>query len=97
MRIAVDTHVSINAIEALKNTGFDVVTIAGIGEDDESWVSRALSAGAEVFVSSDLDIPNLLERYDSMAIWLDLPQGKVNLYNWIVQSIKRMEERLEKR
>jgi predicted nuclease of predicted toxin-antitoxin system len=91
MKIAVDTTISIKTQDALEKTGFEVVCAAREGEADEEWIQRAIKMEADIVISSDLDIPNLLDRYEYPAIWIDLPQGKINQYNYIVQSIKRME------
>ena len=91
MNIAVDVGVSEKTIAALQGTGFKVVAQAEQGEDDESWVIRAINNGADIIVSSDLDIPNLLDRYEYPVVWLELPQGKINQYNFIVKTIKNME------
>lgn len=90
MKIAVDTCVSIKTKEALEKSGLVVVCSAGIGEPDEEWVSRAIRMGADAIISSDLDIPNLLDRYESEAIWIDLPQGKINQHNYILSSLRKL-------
>jgi predicted nuclease of predicted toxin-antitoxin system len=96
MKIAIDTCISIRTKEALEKVGHEVVCIASMSEHDEDWVSRAILSGAQVIVSSDLDIPNLLDRYDSGMIWLELPQGKINQFNFIIQSLKHFRGMLER-
>ena len=54
--------------------GHSVVMWAG-EDDDEIWVPKAISLGAEVFVSPDLDVLNLLDTLGSDAEFIQFPQG----------------------
>lgn len=63
MKLAVDVQVSNEVIGSLCRAGDEVVCVARMGEEDQSWVSRALDRGAEILISPDLDIPNLLDQW----------------------------------
>lgn len=77
MNVAIDVQcpASLEWDDRLLQKGIKVVCRAEEAEHDEDWVITALSNDASVFVSPDLDIPNLLEQYDSDALWMDVPQG----------------------
>lgn len=72
MRIAVDNQISLSVVKSLKKK-HDVVLWAG-DRQDEVWIDEALALGAEVFISPDLDVPNYLDRINSPATWIDVPQ-----------------------
>lgn len=73
MRLAIDNQISRLTVDKLRRK-FEIV-IAVRDEPDEYWVDYALSNGADVFISPDLDIPNLLDHFDSDAAWIDVPQN----------------------
>lgn len=58
--LAVDTQISHKTVRELSRH-YEVVVVAGQSFSDEDWVEDALSMGANVFVSPDIDIPNLLD------------------------------------
>jgi len=73
-KIALDNQISKETTHKLRALKVDVVYRA-TNERDEVWVLNALNKGANVFLSPDLDIPNLLAQYDVKAVWIDVPQG----------------------
>lgn len=73
MKIACDVGVSNKTIEFLKKEGFDVVYKADHNTPDEIWFYEALDLGADVFVSSDIDIAILVDReYECNLSWVDV-------------------------
>lgn len=90
MLICLDQGIKQSVIVRLDSLGHEVVRVAEHGESDEDWVYDGVAMGAEVFVSSDLDIPNLLDLYGSKAHWIELPQGKINQLNFILKEIKKI-------
>lgn len=77
IKIAVDNQISYQSIQSLNDRGFLVVQRA-FDLPDEVWVIEALKKGAEFIVSPDLDVPNLLDRLNADAVWIDLKQGLKN-------------------
>ncbi len=73
-KLALDNQISKDTMRKLKDFKVNVVYRAS-NESDEVWVLNALNNGANVFLSPDLDIPNLLAQYDVKANWIDVPQG----------------------
>lgn len=71
--LAIDNQISKRVTDKL-SIYFKVVMWAG-DKPDEIWVEEALDLGANIFISPDLDIPNMLEKLESDAIWIDVPQG----------------------
>jgi hypothetical protein len=55
MKIAVDVCVGKRGAALLRAAGHDVIE-AEHGESDRAWFTRAIAAGAELFVSADADI-----------------------------------------
>ena len=92
MKLALDVQISKQAQHELRKFGFEIVYRAGAGVDDETWVLNAIGAGANIFVSPDLDIPNLLERLGTEAAWIDVPQGMrgENQANYIAGRLTRL-------
>lgn len=88
MKIAVDNQISLIVVDKLKRD-HQVVLWAG-NQQDEEWIEDALDRGAEVFVSPDLDVPNYLDKIDSDAIWIDIPQGlpKGKQFDFITKALK---------
>lgn len=72
MRIAVDVNVSNVEIGKLSREGDMVVCVAMDKEEDSSWLSRAIENRADVVISRDLDIPNLLDRWNVLnVLWFE--------------------------
>ncbi len=94
IKLALDGPISRKAAQQLRSQGFEVVFHAR-HEADEVWVPAALNKGANVFVSSDLDIPNLLDKEDTNAIWIDMPQfiGGVDQAGYIISQIIKIRKR----
>jgi len=90
VKIAVDNQVSKQAVRQLSKH-HEVVLVANDSQD-EVWVDHALDLGAEVFVSPDLDIPNYLDRVQSDAAWVDLPQGlrTEDQFSFLMKQIERL-------
>ena len=63
MRIAVDVNVSNREIGELTREGDLVVCTARPREEDWRWLERALEKDADIIISQDLDIPNLLDHW----------------------------------
>lgn len=61
-KVAFDVTYSDKTIGAYSRHGHHVVCVARPGETDESWVGRAMEAGAEIVFSEDSDVGNILER-----------------------------------
>lgn len=72
--LAIDNQISLNVVNQLKKH-YDVALWAGT-KADEDWVDEALALGATVFISPDLDIPNILDRFGADdVLWIDVPQN----------------------
>lgn len=63
MRLAVDVNVSNREIGELAREGDQIVCVARKSEYDQDWIERALERDADVIISQDLDVPNLLDRW----------------------------------
>ena len=74
IKLALDNQISRKAASEVRHAGFEIVYHAK-SEPDEVWIENALTKGATIFVSPDLDIPNYLDRRDVNASWIDVPQG----------------------
>jgi len=74
IKLALDNQISRKAAQEIREAGYDIVYHAR-SESDEVWIENALTKGATVFISPDLDIPNYLDRRDVDAAWIDVPQG----------------------
>lgn len=72
--IAVDNQIAKKTVYTLSEMGFKVVFRATDARD-EDWVGWALDAGAQFIVSPDLDIPNILDYWNSDCVWIELKQG----------------------
>lgn len=93
--LAVDNQVSKATIYKLENL-YQVVKKA---EDlpDEVWVYQALDLGANVFISPDLDIPNLIYRESDTAIWIELPGLKSEKqYAFLIKKLRNIESGIMK-
>jgi len=66
-KLALDNQVSKKVKEEL-SWHYDIVIWADT-LPDEYWVKEALNRGANVFISPDLDIINMLTELDSDADW----------------------------
>lgn len=93
INLALDNCVSKKATNELSQLGLKVVFRA-TNERDEVWVDRAIYKGANVFISTDLDIPNILEKYYEHTLWIGLPQRlKSNKQSKYIY--KKIKERLK--
>lgn len=96
MKIACDVGVSNRSIKFLKMKGFDIVFKANTGQPDKEWFDQALEAGADVFISADLDIARLVETvYDKRIKWINFPnmpysEGKAN--EWLSNRLTKLKE-----
>ncbi len=61
-RLAFDVSYSDKLIGGIARKGHQIVCVAGHGETDEKWFSRAVENGAEIIFSRDSDIINLLAK-----------------------------------
>lgn len=86
--LAFDVSVSPKVIELLEQK-FEVAYRAHEAEEDLTWVNEALERGANVFISSDIDINTLLSDLAPWTVWIDVPQrlsGK-SLYHFVVKRL----------
>jgi hypothetical protein len=58
-------------IGRLARMGHQIVCVARMKEEDDIWISRGLHNGADIFISRDLDIPNILDRWRAKARWFE--------------------------
>ena len=63
MRVALDVNISNFQIGTLARNGDLVVCVAKASESDEVWLTRALDRDADIVISQDLDVPNLLDKW----------------------------------
>lgn len=75
IKLAVDVQISKRAIKELQAAGYSVVYQARMAQKDADWIENALTRGANVFVSPDMDIPAYLDKRDVDAAWIGLPHG----------------------
>lgn len=89
MKIALDNQIS----PTVKLPGHEIVTWAG-DDEDEVWIKRAVEKGAEVFVSPDLDVPNILDHNKYDGIFIQFPQklkGKgYKAEQFLLRKLKRL-------
>lgn len=73
MKIAVDVNVSNREIGELARLGDIIVCVAMKKEDDREWLERALARDADIIISQDLDVPNLLDtwRVAEDVLWFE--------------------------
>lgn len=92
MKIAVDNQIARSTVRLLKSK-YDVVIEAGDMQDEE-WVDIGLSRGATIFISPDLDIPNYLDRVNSDAAWIDVPQNlrERNQFDYLIKQLERLKK-----
>jgi hypothetical protein len=98
MLVALDNNCPWITVERLERAGHEVVILAR-HESDEEWVDVALRRGAEVFVSNDLDIANLLNRWNSDASFIELPKRVrgIELAKWVVNQVTGVQTHREPR
>lgn len=79
-------------MKAFEKHGFEVVVYA---EDrmDEDWVFDAIGAGAEVIVSPDLDIPNMLDKYNVDVDWIDYQSHRKDRFEVTLKELVRIRKR----
>lgn len=94
MLVALDNNCPMWTIQALEKEGHTVV-IRARHEPDEVWMDEAVAGGAEVFVSNDLDIANILDRWNVDGAFIELPKRLSGgaLVRFIVTSINALEAR----
>lgn len=88
--LAIDNQISKTVVDQLSQH-YEIALWAGDMQDEE-WVDEALVMGANVFISPDLDIPNLLERLDPTVFWIDVPQSlpKAKQFQYLMDKIKKV-------
>lgn len=93
MRIALDNNCPFITIEWLERAGHEVVYLAK-EEPDEVWVDYAIQRGAVIYFSNDLDISNLLEKWDESATCIELPKNMngLELARWITKRMKAIQD-----
>lgn len=91
MRIAIDNHVSSAAVQELKSKGISVVLFAN-DRADIDWVKDAVELNVDAIVSSDLDVPNILDKMGSKILWIDIPQKTKyrEQYKIIIKELKKV-------
>lgn len=89
--LAIDNQISLRVVDRLKQH-YEVVLWANT-MSDEDWVDEALCRGANVFISPDLDIPNLLDRVAPDVRWVDVPQGlqRDKQFNYLMNQLKNLK------
>ena len=99
LKLALDNQISKVTVERL-SSHYEIILMAG-DRPDEEWVEDAYFEGANVFISPDLDIPNLLEKIappEVPVFWIDIPQGLKSdkqYYN-ILNQLRKLEKTLNK-
>lgn len=73
IKIALDQSIGVKNIKKLEQYGYTIVCMAKQAEADASWMSRAFNSGAQFIVSSDLDIPSIIEKERYPMVWIDYP------------------------
>jgi hypothetical protein len=91
-KLAIDNQLGHKEYCELKSAGYDIIVEAG-DRADEDWVIEAIDKGVDCIISPDLDIPNMLEREYSDALWIDYTQ---EYRNSIKKLIKRLDKSLKK-
>jgi hypothetical protein len=94
MLIACDNQVSKQYIDAFESHGFKVVTYAG-NRADEDWVLEAIEKGAEVIISPDLDIPNMIQDIEDMY-WIDYQSHRADRFQYTLKQLKLIEKKLRR-
>lgn len=85
MKIACDNQVPLKYIQSLNKSGFEVVFRAQ-DEADEDWVRQAISLDAQIFISPDLDIPNLIQEYPD-TFWVDYKNPMRKAFNKLMTKL----------
>lgn len=96
IKLALDNQVSPSKARALKKHGFDVVVFAR-DRADEDWVSEAIGKEVDAIVSPDLDVPNLLDAYNSDIVWIEYKSHVKNPFNFLMQQLKVVKNYLNSR
>lgn len=79
IKVAIDESIGAALAKKIEGRGYHIVARAGHAETDESWMKRALQAGAVFIISPDLDIPSMIERENLPMVWIDfLFAGHIN-------------------
>lgn len=71
IKVAIDESIGAGLAKKIEGRGYQIVCRAGHAETDESWMKRALQAGALFIISPDLDIPSMIERENLPMVWID--------------------------
>jgi hypothetical protein len=69
-RLAFDVNVSNKVIGQYARQGYWIVCCCNEGETDESFLSRAYSAGATHVFSQDADIGIIIEKEEYEMLWV---------------------------
>jgi hypothetical protein len=67
-KLAFDVNISDRTMGRYARDGCVIVFVAKDGQPDEEWIWQAYEAGAEVVLSYDLDIPNLIEKENLLGM-----------------------------
>lgn len=89
--LAIDNQVSLGVVDQLRQH-YEIAIWAGKMSDEE-WVDEAMCRGANVFISPDLDIPNLLDKWFPEAKWIDVPQNmpRHKQFSYLMGQLKRIK------
>lgn len=92
-RLAIDNQISKVTVKKLQKHYEVVLWAANL--PDEIWVEDAYDDGADVFISPDLDVPNILDRIDAKAYWMEIPQylNEGSQFNFIMKELQQLKNR----
>ena len=90
--IACDNQVSKDFCRRFEKHGFPVVVYAG-DRADEDWVFDAIGAGAEVIISPDLDIPNMLDKFNVDIDWIDYQSQRKDRFEHTLKQLIAIRNR----
>jgi hypothetical protein len=94
VKLALDNHVSLKCALKLSFVGHEIVYHAR-DEHDELWLSRALSAGAQVFVSADWDVDIFCNKVSAKCILLKQGLKCSDQYELLVRELKIYKKELK--
>lgn len=70
-KVAFDENIGNPTIGKYARSGCIVVYVAPHGAEDEVWVEEAWTRGAEVIISRDLDIGNIIDKENYDMKWVE--------------------------
>lgn len=68
-RMAFDENIGDKEIGQYARAGAVIVYVSPAGTDDETWLQDAWAAGADVVVSNDSDIGNIIQKENYDMTW----------------------------